>query len=321
VHGHFDKLTWIYYDNGQEIVTDYGSVRFLNIESKYGGHYLPENNSWAKQTIAHNTLVVDSKSHFDADWRESQKVAPKIHFTDIKDGIDITQASVDTAYEGVEMIRTMALLKDDSLGEPLVIDLFRVNSDNEHRYDLPIHYRGHITNITFPVNGGSNAMAALGDDHGYQYLWKRGVGKAQSVLPQITWINGPYFYTASYAKSDNQEFIFTLLGANDPDFNLRPEKAVIQRASSAKNHAFFTVLEKHGEYNPALEYTLDSYSLIGDLQLFEGENADVVSIHFKSGKTIRLGVAYSGDETTAHTVNVGSKAFTWTGNYSLFESN
>lgn len=320
VHGHFDKLSWIYYDNGREIVTDYGSVRFLNIESKYGGHYLPENDSWAKQTIAHNTLVVDSKSHFDADWRDSQKVAPKIHFTDTRKNIDITQASVDAAYEGVDMIRTMALVKHQSLDNPLVIDVFRVNSEKSHRYDLPIHFDGHITNITFPVDGVSSAMSALGDDNGYQYLWKRGVGKAESAMPQVTWINGPHFYTTSYAKNDNQQFIFTLLGANDPDFNLRSEQAIIQRASSAKNHAFFTVLEKHGEYNPALEYTLDSYSGIKNLALFEGKNADVVSIYLKSGKRLNLGIAYDSDNSTMHAVNVDGETFNWTGNYSLFEA-
>ena len=41
-HGHFDKLHWLYFDNGREIISDYGAARFLNIEAKYGGHYLPE---------------------------------------------------------------------------------------------------------------------------------------------------------------------------------------------------------------------------------------------------------------------------------------
>ena len=65
-HGHFDKLAWLLYDNGQEIITDYGAARFLNVEQKRGGSYLPENTTYAKQTIAHNTLVVDETSHFDA---------------------------------------------------------------------------------------------------------------------------------------------------------------------------------------------------------------------------------------------------------------
>jgi len=53
---------------------------FLNIEAKYGGHYLPENNKWAKQTIAHNTVVLNESSQFNGDWHESQKIAPEILF-------------------------------------------------------------------------------------------------------------------------------------------------------------------------------------------------------------------------------------------------
>ncbi len=319
VHGHFDKLNWLYYDNGREIVTDYGAVRFLNVESKYGGHYLPENDLWAKQTIAHNTLVVDSQSHFGGDWRESQKYAPKVHFTYTNDRIDITQASIDKAYDDVQMTRTMALLKHKSLPNPVVIDIMRAESDKRHRYDLPIHYKGNITNLSFDVSAATNAMAAIGDENGYQFLWKRGVGEAGDQLPQITWINDAYFYTASYAKSDNQSFIFAQLGANDPDFNLRTEQSVIQRITSAENHSFFTVLEKHGEYNPALEYTLNSYSNIKQLELFEGVNADVAVIHLNSGKTIGLGIAYNGDEKTSHTVDVNGETYRWAGRYSLFE--
>jgi len=75
-HGHFDKLNWLFFDNGQRVATDYGSARFLNVEAKSGGIYLPENTSWAKQTIAHNTLVVNEQSHFGGDWRLGEKHAP-----------------------------------------------------------------------------------------------------------------------------------------------------------------------------------------------------------------------------------------------------
>ena len=30
-HGHFDRLNFCYYDAGNEVVTDYGSARFLNM--------------------------------------------------------------------------------------------------------------------------------------------------------------------------------------------------------------------------------------------------------------------------------------------------
>src|SRR3546814_10351649 len=70
LHGHFDRLGWLYYDETGAVVTDYGAARFLNVEAKHGGRYLPENDSWASTTIAHNTLVVDEQSHFAGDRSE-----------------------------------------------------------------------------------------------------------------------------------------------------------------------------------------------------------------------------------------------------------
>ncbi|MDP4988915.1 MAG: heparinase II/III-family protein, partial [Polaribacter sp.] len=52
-HGHYDKLSFSYYNNSNEILQDYGLARFVNIEQKNGGGYLKENKTWAKQTIAH----------------------------------------------------------------------------------------------------------------------------------------------------------------------------------------------------------------------------------------------------------------------------
>ena len=63
-HGHFDRLNINLFDKGNEILQDYGSARFIGIEQKYGGRYLPENTNYAAQTIAHNTIVVDETSHF-----------------------------------------------------------------------------------------------------------------------------------------------------------------------------------------------------------------------------------------------------------------
>lgn len=61
-HGHSDKLHFILFDQGHEVVPDYGFARWVNVEPKTGGRYLPENNSYAEETIAHNTVVVDQTS-------------------------------------------------------------------------------------------------------------------------------------------------------------------------------------------------------------------------------------------------------------------
>ncbi len=119
-HGHFDKLSWQLYDNGNEIVRDYGAARFLNIEAKEGGRYLPENESWAKQTVAHNALVVDQTTHFDGDVDVANRFAPEqLYFSDASD-LQISTARIDTAYpaKNVDMVRSLALLPVDGLEHP-----------------------------------------------------------------------------------------------------------------------------------------------------------------------------------------------------------
>ena len=72
-HGHYDKLSWMLYDKGVDILQDYGMARFVNIEQKGGGNYLKENTTWAKQSIAHNTLIQNETSHFEGDYDTGSK--------------------------------------------------------------------------------------------------------------------------------------------------------------------------------------------------------------------------------------------------------
>jgi len=318
-HGHFDKLHWLYFDNGNEIVSDYGAARFLNIEAKYGGHYLPENNAWAKQTVAHNTVVVDEQSHFEGDWRVAQKSAPEVAFFTANDEIKITSASISDAYPDSNLIRTMAMVNDESLEHPLVIDVFKVNSAKKHQYDLPLHYQGHIISHTVALQANSKKVEPLGEDNGYQFLWDRGRGVMENSNTQVTWLNSGRFYTLSMLGGDNQQLIFTQLGANDPNFNLRNESSLIRRVKSAKEHTFVSVLETHGEYNGTAEYTLNAKSSLVDLshQSNDDGSIDLVTIGLAEGKTLHLAVAYEGDESTAHSLQHDGQLLEWTGHYAL----
>ena len=136
-HGHFDKLNWLFYDNGQRVVTDYGSARFLNVEAKRGGIYLAENRSWAKQTIAHNTLVVDEKSHFNGDWKVGEEHAPTVRFFEAGKDTQVASATMRDAYPGVVFTRTQALLQhpDFTLKNPnRVRSLYMAFAGNPHAF-------------------------------------------------------------------------------------------------------------------------------------------------------------------------------------------
>ncbi|MEQ8240868.1 MAG: heparinase II/III family protein, partial [Cyclobacteriaceae bacterium] len=164
-HGHFDRLGFLLYDGQGEVIQDYGSARWVNIEHKDGGGYLKENHSWAKETIAHNTLVVNKDSHFDHKVKAADNSPGTPYYFSSKEKIQIMSAKEGKAYENVEMQRTMAVVEIEELENPLIIDLFSVQAPEKTRYDLPVYYMGEFmsSNQKFETN---NDLTPMGTNDG-----------------------------------------------------------------------------------------------------------------------------------------------------------
>lgn len=320
-HGHFDKLTWQFYDLGAEIVTDYGSARFLNVEAKHGGRYLPENETYAKQTVAHNTVVVDEQSHFNGDLKTGNKNHPELLFFHADDQVKISSATIDTAYPGVTLTRTMALVNNTEIGSTFAIDLFDVQADNTHRLDLPLHYNGQVVDTSFDLRGYTDSISALGKNNGYQHLWLKARGTPEAGLSQVTWLNNNgRFYTQSTIADGKTELLFTELGANDPEFNLRSEKAFIVRRDRTRAHTFVSVLEPHGEYNPSREFTLAAESRVRGLSHLREGNLEMVVIDLKTGGSLLLAIntGRSAVENSTTSFTFRDKAYQLSGRGQLF---
>ncbi|WP_321325311.1 alginate lyase family protein [uncultured Parasphingorhabdus sp.] len=312
-HGHFDKLSWQYYDNGNEIISDYGAARFLNIEAKDGGRYLSENESWAKQTIAHNTLVVDEKSHFDGEVKVADSIAPEqLYFSDAE-GAQISSAVIEGAYPDTRFIRTLALFSVDGLSAPVALDIVRVQSDSPHQYDLPLHYQGHIMRVGFDTESHIAARPVLGTGNGYQHIWVDAVGKPQGQNGFVTTLLDGRFYTYRFVPQQGAETILAEIGANDPSFNLRREPIIIQRTRDAQNTTFVSLLESHGRYDGAAEQTVGSDSLIKSLSHESVNGSDIVIVEKLDGKQVALVVSYDSDSEKKHSVKLGDQMLTWTG--------
>lgn len=253
-HGHYDKLTIAYYDSGNEILTDYGSARFHNIEAKYKGHYTPQNKSYAMQTIAHNTVVVDCHSHYDGVYKESMKHSPRIvRFCAGNPDLQYTCAVDSTAYNGVRMQRWTAYADIPFLQQPLLIDLFKVDSDAPHTLDYPIHYNGHMISFSQPYEKALSSMHTFGDSHGYQHLWVEAAADAGENTTSFTWMTQYKMYSLSTATDASSKVYFLRSGANDPDFNLRGEPSYVIRKEGVSSHIFASCLETHGKYDVSLE--------------------------------------------------------------------
>ena len=319
-HGHFDKLTWQFYDGGNEIVSDYGAARFLNVEAKFGGRYLPENKSYAKQTVAHNTLVVDEQSHFNSKVSVGNANHPELLFFETTETTEtsatlnvsehgkvqqskaqnsktkatVASAEIKTAYQDADLKRTLALitLKTSTGAEkPLALDVFSVTSKKSRQFDLPLHYQGQLIDTNFERQAFTESLSPLGKSNGYQHLWLTAQAMPAKGIAQVTWLNdnGKFYTQTSIADGDTQA-LFTRLGANDPHFNLRNEAGFIYRKKQAKAHIFVSVLEPHGQYNPAQEFTVSATAQVsGLIHKVDGE-LDLVEVQLVSGERFLIAI-------------------------------
>ncbi len=313
-HGHYDKLTFLFYDQGREIIQDYGAARFLNVVQKYGGRYLPENNTFAKQTIAHNTVVVDETSQYEGSRNRSQKNhSDRYAFNADDENFQYASAKENNAYEGVKMHRTMALVNDEKLNRPAVIDVYRIESDTEHQYDLPFYYMGHFIYANFDYEPFTKKRVLMGDDYGYQHLWKEAVGNPDSTA-QFTWWNGERFYSVTSLADPETKIFFVRTGGSDPNFNLRNDPGIILR-TTGKDQLFVNVIEPHGVFDPTQEYTFGSYSYFKKINVIHSDE-DYTIVNIKGENKINWNLMISNhdaDDNKEHTVTADGDTFTWTG--------
>ncbi|WP_369692181.1 alginate lyase family protein [Formosa haliotis] len=228
-HGHYDKLSYSLFHEGNEVLQDYGLARFVNIEQKNGGGYLKENKTWAKQTIAHNTIIQDETSHFNGDYDTGSKHHSDMYVFNVENpDIQIVSAKEKNAYPGTLLQRTMVMLNHSDFEQPVVLDLMQVNSDKKHQFDLPFYYLGQVISTNFDYKK-EETLHTLGKSHGYQHLWKEGEGTSTSGDAALTFRNNNTFYTITTTVSDKDHLIFGRIGANDPEYNLRPDPVLIVR--------------------------------------------------------------------------------------------
>ncbi|MFT3981352.1 MAG: heparinase II/III family protein [Ferruginibacter sp.] len=267
-HGHYDKLNYNLYDKGNEILSDYGAVRFIGVEQKYGGRYLPETKSYASQTIAHNTIVADEKSHFDG----KESVAENFHSDKLFSSVDnkavqVVIAKDENAYKGIRLQRGVYMISLPD-GKKLIADLFNASSAATHQYDLPFHYNGDLIWTSVPYKAYPAAQEALGKKNGYQHLWKEAEADVKDTLVQLTLLNHKTYYTISSLMQGEGKVFFTRSGAGDPNFNIRHEPAMILRRQDS-NAVFINVTEVHGSFDAINEFSSGAYPSVKQIKLLQ----------------------------------------------------
>ncbi|MEZ9322768.1 heparinase II/III family protein [Vibrio sp. 10N.286.51.E5] len=321
-HGNFDTLGISFFNRGQEVLREYGFCRWVNVEPKFGGRYLDENKSYARQTIAHNAVTIDEKCQNNFDVERADAVHGLPHFFKVEDEqINGMSAFANDHYEGFDMQRSVFMLNLEELESPLLLDLYRLDSEKggegEHQYDYSHQYQGQIVRTSFEYQANKE-LNTLGEDFGYQHLWNVASGEVKGTA-LVSWLQNNTYYTWLGATSnDNAEVIFTRTGANDPSFNLRSEPAFILR-SKGETTLFASVLETHGYFNEEFEQSVNARGVVKDIKVVAHTNVgSVVEISTeKSNVTVMISNQLGATDNTEHKVELNGKVYSWTGFYSV----
>ncbi len=316
-HGHYDKLSFSLYENGQEIIQDYGLARFVNIEQKGGGNYLKENKTWAKQTIAHNTVTQNETSHFDAKYDIGSQHHSELHyFSSENENVQVVSAKETNAYPGTELLRTMVVIKDKDFEKPYLLDIMKINSSKENQYDFPYYFLGQVLNTNFDYKTPEN-LKPLGSKNGYQHLYLEGSANASSENSKLSWINHQKFYTLTSITNNNDELLFTRIGANDPEFNLRREASLLLRRKNTKNTIFVSTIETHGSYSPVSEFAINSKSSIKELKVvLNTEEYTAIAITTVNNFTkVFITSNKNNSKVFKHSLKINGKNYNWRGSY------
>lgn len=321
-HGHYDKLSFSLYEKGKEVLQDYGLVRFVNIGQKGGGNYLKENNSWAKQSIAHNALTINEVSHFQGKYEIGSQHHSELHFVDVSNpNVQVISAKENNAYRGSAMTRTMALIRHENFNKPFLLDVLKVESESQNQYDLPFYYHGQVLQTNFDTTVPTS-LNAVGEANGYQHLYLEGKGVPKGQISQFSWMNNQAFYSLTSVANTLDELLMTRLGANDPDFNLRRDPGFMIRRKGLADTTFVTAIEPHGRYSPVSELAVDSSSNIAALNLlFDSERYTAIGLEDLQGVEHILVISNSDASAERdHRLKIKGKLHRWKGPYTYLET-
>jgi len=321
-HGHYDKLSFALFEDGDEVVQDYGMGRFVNIEQKGGGNYLKENTTWAKQTIAHNTITQNEKSQFKGKYDTGSKYhSNKYVFSVDNKNIQVASAKEENAYPGTKLHRTMVTIVDEDFDSPYILDIMKVTSETANQYDLPFYFLGHIMKTNFDYTKLSTPEV-LGNSDGYQHLYKEATAEVKGGDITLNWLLNNKFYTYTAVTNNNDEVIFGRIGANDPEFNLRNEQTLILRKKNTKDALFVSTIESHGTYSPVSELAVNAYSNIEKIEIVHNSKEyTAIQINTKNDKSKTFIISNeNNDKDVAHKLTINNKEYAWKGAYKLIDN-
>ena len=229
-HGHPDKLNITLFANQREWLLDPGRLTYS----------VPEHKSWAKTTVAHNTVVIDSESQSPA--------TGKLLYFQTATNFSACAAECDTAYTGV-LLRRHLLLTTNFLA-----DIFEVDSSRSR----PIDWLAHVANVTLQSADprADGTATAPGNDNGYQHLkeprrWEITGGSRWDFLDDPKKPTAPRLRL--WLADSAREEIFTATGIG---YHLGQKAPCLLRRRHDKRARFVTLYDLSGRADAILNVTV-----------------------------------------------------------------
>jgi len=323
-HGHYDRLSYSLYNHQGEVLQDYGAARWVNIEQKGGGRYLPENKSWGKHTLAHNTVVVDQQSQNQGKVRVAESHAAKQHFAlQSESGWQAVRVKDSLSYPGCMLDRTLILQEKSDNTFPLLWDVYRIVSDEVHTYDLPHWYQGHFMEVKGASSPEASPATVLGKKYGYEHVWQEAKAAATEATSQVSWFDGTHFTTlTTLTDTPADSLLWVRTGANDPQFNLRHDPGILIRKKGTYT-LFFSLVEHHGAYDPAVEIPTQPYSRLKEVKQHRNDASyTVLELEDLQGHaTLLLMANQASMYPNTHRLTVEGQVYEWTGPLTLISVN
>lgn len=121
-HGHFDRLNIDVFANGQAMTPDLGYPDAMN-------EFVPGIFTWSKNTVSHNTVVVDAK-------KQSGNACGTVEIFVDGPFARVMEVEAKETYEECATYRRNVVMVDVDADRSYFVDVFTVSGGNEHDYSL-----------------------------------------------------------------------------------------------------------------------------------------------------------------------------------------
>ena len=218
-HGHPDKLNFVLWGKKTLLAEDPGSIAYGN----------PAHAGFYKQTVSHNTILVDGKSQSPA--------TGELECSAFDESGGLVVATAGKAYAGVTIRRAMALVGD------LVLDMVHCSSDEPHQYDWLFHCRGEMS-------CAADFQPAKSSPEGQGLEWIDAWRSIQSPGPwTATWRESPEV-GLTVSQSTGPSTLFAGIGRGNPP-TVRPP--LVMSRQTGKEALFLTAMGILGDEDAALQ--------------------------------------------------------------------